>query len=572
MGENEEKLLIHIEAQDDASSILERVKNKLKGFESDAQRVSYLKSQMASFTSQMRNASAEAKKVYREVSKGIKELYSINYPFKPKTESEKSGGLDLGKNERVTKQVYDDINKQVTATYTETVDNMGNIIKTVYDNVDKTKTTTLFKKASPIREYLQGNIISHDTEKGIIKTKEITENGEEIVRTYKNVIKNGERWIGVLNSSLTKIKQIKQESNEDEKPGTKPKDENALKRIGRIFQSIIAFRLASGVISLVINAFKKGFEAISQSSKSVRDSLQSFNTSTTAISVSLATIFIPIVQSLATVLEPLADHFIQVANAISLSNAQSKGQTEYFKLSKDAIERYSKSLKETNNQLTQLDKFATLSGKKNIPLGEMVEINDKTIQEQIDESKPAQDTIAFFKTLTTVLEGVAWFISFISGEIGQILLVVGAGLLSFLSPVFAVITVISTIITLFSEASWFAKILAGVLLAVAAAFLIMRISAGKVSFLTALGIGGVIGAGVGLVGSLVSSATSSSGASIPTTNSNQNSFTNGITNFSNIYSSQSQSLKGNVYIDGKVAGQVLAPNVYSSGRKIGIFK
>lgn len=563
MGENEEKLLIHIEAKDDASSVLQKVEGNLKKFGNSGDTTKYLTSQIASFTAQMRKANEETKAYLKQVNALLRQKTNISLPTKQVAQPNQIEGSK-------TKEVLDNETGSITK-YTQALDEMGNTIKRVYKDTDTSPKTTTTIFAKP-RQEIQGNIISQDTEKGIIKTKEITENGEEIVRTYKSVIKDGERWIGVLNSSLTKIKQIRKESEQEEKNDNTPKKESALKRIGKIFQSIIAFRLASGVITLVINAFKKGFEAISQSSKSVRDSLQSFNTSTTAISVSLATIFIPIVQSLATVLEPLADHFIQVANAISLSNAQSKGQTEYFKLSKDAIERYSKSLKETNNQLTQLDKFATLTGKKNIPLGEMVEINDKTIQEQLDESKPAQDTIAFFKTLTTVLEGVAWFINFISGEIGQILLVVGAGLLSFLSPVFAVITAINTIITLFSDASWFAKALAGVLLAVASAFLIMRISAGAIGLGTALVIGGVIGAGVGLVGSLVSSATSSTGASIPTTNSNQNSFTNGINDLTSTYSSQSQSLKGNVYIDGTVAGQVLAPNVYNSGKKIGVFK
>ena len=242
---------------------------------------------------------------------------------------------------------------------------------------------------------------------------------------------------------------------------------------------------------------------------------------------------------------------IDVANAIAFNNAQAQGQSKYYKLSKEKIDEYSKSLQETNKQLTQLDKFATLSGNKSYQLGEWVSIDPNTEegQKNIEEAKALQveyhKIIIVLEKVGQVMDFILNLISNLGTESGKFGLSLLTSLLSFFSPLATIISLFISFQTLMSDAGIGAKALAGIImtltatfaaLAVAKSFMINSAKGLTTAALIGASIGGVLAVVSGMAGeamqnpaikSYVNNATSNSSlASQLSTNTASNSSTN----------------------------------------------
>ena len=425
------------------------------------------------------------------------------------------------------------------------------------------------------QEKAKGKVLSYDSKNHTLQTEQILRNNKRIVRSYKDVVKEGRKFSGVLQSEKTLTKSKAGESN------------TGLGRIKRIFQSIIAFRLASAGINLFLNSFRQGIEALKQSGSELSKPFEKFNQATMAIKVSLGTIIIPLVQTLTSLLDPLSNKMIDLANAIAFNNAQAQGQTEYYKLSREKIDEYTKSLQKANTQLTQLDKFATLSGKKSFALGEVVNIDPNT-EEGLKNIEKAKDEIADVSGIVSSLQIVFNFIGKISNAIQSLdkdfLTFVGfviAGISSVVSPFGALMSLFASFIIIMSKSSAGAKSLAFVLASLAGAFLAVAIAKSLMKDPTpkGLAIAGAIGAGgaflIGTalaIGSAIkqgkAEANQSSGSAYSDATSNSNSRW---AQFAQTSSSGSTAREqGDVYIDGQKAGKILAPYIHSNLQKLNL--
>ena len=505
---DEEILKIKIEAEDDASSVLKKVDKNLEKFNNDADKVKYLKSQIASFTAQCKGANEETRKLAK----------SLNATLRTKRQ------------QILSQKLPTDVIKAQLPT-----------------NVSEEPTVQA-----------KGRILSYDAKKHTLQTEQILKNNKRIVRTYKDVVKEGRKFNGILTSEkhLTKSKT----SSGGDGAG----------RIKRIFQSIIAFRLASASINLFLNSFRQGVEAIKQSGGELSKPFVELQKATMGIKISLSTIIIPLVQTLTGLLDPLANDLINVANAIAYNNAVTQGQSEYYKLSKEKIDEYTESLNKANNQLTQLDKFASLSGKKSYILGEIVSIDPNTEegQKNIAEAEALNniytEAITTIKNLTFVLQGLLDLITLIgdkgSGIGGSLLLII----YSFLSPIGKVIALFKSFSTLMSDASIGSKLLAGAVLTLTTAFIGLAIAKefAKGHIVKAMAIGALAGgaitaATIGISGissyykSLDSEESSYNNA---TSNSSVGSqFASDTTNYSN------KNLNIQLILDGKTFANATAP-------------
>lgn len=640
---NTEELLIKVTAEDDASQVLEQVDKNLKKFTDNDKKVEYLTKQLAKFENQMRGVNSAIKKgqtvkfkePLEKVISGTKKKLDILKPVETSTHKKPKTLTPIKKEGEVYKTKVDEATKATKTWTKETVENGKKIVRT-YGQIankfgeleEKHLSTETFYPKKLNRENILGDIVSEDAVRGVVTTQQIDENGKKIVRTYKEAVKVGEKWQGVLASAketqlkmppplirenlqgkllsknttkgtaiteeIVKGKKVRRVYSDIMETSSglvgvlKDENEVLLKntslwnklkntgknfltpfgRIGRIFQSIIAFRLASSVITVTVNAFKKGFEALKQSSKETADLFLPFQTSLNSISISLATIVLPLIQSLTTILEPFAEKMTAVANAMALANAEAEGQSKYFKLSSDKIKEYTKSAQQANKQLSQLDKFATLSGNKTTPLGDWVEINEETKKQQEEESEPYKDSINnttdFIKSLKDLINTIKEL------DTTQALTIVSllSGLASLVSPFGRIASLLVNFSILSSDASREAKSMAQAMIALS--FALIGLGIAKQFFKSPMA--GVIAASAGaIVGLGISSivARNADNKHSQSTNYEQGYASSAINDIATANSQRPVNLTANVNMDGKRVGELTANSVRDTWKKNG---
>lgn len=571
-----ERLVFKVEAEDSATNVLNKIKKNLDSFDSSTDKpTKYINKQLQTFRSQMGGMQKAFKKGTLSV-KSFKKLQTLQtvYPQLEGTRKLVSSGsyikgqpigygsgfvskqeINLGKNE-VTSYVdqFEKNGNKITQVWKEVADDITGQTKTI------NKVITTFAKPK-IFEDLQGKIVSKDEKTGIFKTEEILDNGNKIIRTYKDVTNSADGYVGVLNKATETLKKNKKETDDNVK-----KSRNlgkGLERIKRIFQSIIAFRAASAVITILMNAFKKGFEALKQANKKVAESMQPFQNATTQISISFATMFLPVMQALATILDPLAEDFINMANAMSLANAQAKGQSEYFKLSQESINAYAKSLNKTNKQLSQLDKFATLSGNKSVSIGSMVTIDKETIENQKNEIKNIQGIILAIKNLSVALSWLMNLWNNLDDSAKTALKGLAQVFFAVISPLFSIITILTSFATILdANASEGVKNFASALIGLASAMLAFRVA---MSFLQNPVAGLVVATSAGILAGTIAGIV---GKNVGYGNSSSQGYaSNAISSANQNYSPSFNVQTGGVYLDGRQVGYQLEPIIYESGKK-----
>lgn len=484
------------------------------------------------------------------------------------------------------KKVWDEKKATVASYYSEIEKGAKKVKKylTAPDEKPELSKETLSKFKGtfiPSGEILGSEILStKESDRVKIRTQEVA-NGIKTIREYIKLA-NGELYLMAertskvadkTKKSKTVFEKIKDSLKNQTKGGS-----GFFKKIG----SIITYRIARTMLSAFTNAFKQGFSLLSNDNDVVGKVKDQFSSIATTLQVSLTTILIPLFESLANILEPIANDFLNMANAMSLSNAQLKGQSQFFELSKEKIDAYAKSLRSTNKQLSQLDKFATLNGSQSVDLGGYRDVADVTEEETKNLSK-YEESIASIKTLLNSLVEIGKALGTVFKFIGEHIELVGAALLIALTVTQPLLVALGSFIVLISKASPVVKALAGVLMTLAGAFIGIGIAQafaknplyGAVAGVMA---GGVVAVISSVIGSLVntgsaSASTSSFSSSLGGTSIGGSDIYSGIaTSTQNGYTAAGGgAVHGNVYMDGKVVGKVVEDSVYAEGTRVGHF-
>jgi hypothetical protein len=455
-------------------------------------------------------------------------------------------------------------------------------------NVDKVDTTKLKDKkvkGTKVDELVGEEVLRTDEfDKTKIRTQEIAK-GFKTVREYIKLA-NGELYLMAEKTSEVK-KEVKKTFKEKLKDNVFDSIGKNLKKqtknFGNIFKrlgSIITYRIARTILSAFTNAIKQGFELLSQDNSTLGSIKDTFSSISTTMQVSLTTILIPLFETLANLLKPIADDFLNFANAISYANAKLNGQSQYFELSKEKIDAYTKSLKNSNKQLSELDKFATLNGSSKSDLGGYVDIADAS-KEIVENQDEYQNIVDFVQTISdiigVIIKGAKDLFEFVRDNINWLVPAI-ALVITAMNPWLGFL---GSLITLMSDASTDAKLLAAACMTLAGAIIGIGIAThfakNPLAGLVAGAIGGALFASIfAMIGdvnnglnpirapSLNLSGTSLSGSS---------DLYSGIESASTrAYSSSgATTVTGDVYIDGVKAGKIMESSVYTEGTRVGHF-
>lgn len=428
-----------------------------------------------------------------------------------------------------------------------------------------------------------------EADKTKIKTEEIA-NGFKKIRDYVKLA-NGELYL--MSTRTTKVVEKTEKLTKKQKIGNffknalgdlgknATKSTKELRKIFGRMGSIVTYRIIRSMLSAITNAFKQGFNLLGSQNSTISAIQEQFTAITTSLQVSLTTILIPLFQTLSNVLAPLSQTFIDIANAISYTNAKANEQSSYFQLSKEKIDEYAKSLQKTNKQLSQLDKFATLSGGSSTPiLGEMVEVSEAS-DKVIKDTQKYQKVIDFFDkvngVITKVFKGAEKLFNFVS-ENFELVIGLSYALLTALNPLAGAIVSLGI---LMSDAAPAVKILAGTMLALSGALLAVGIAKeftkNPYAGIAAAIIGGGLATGIGAMVGTMSSVESAIGKRSASLNYSTTGYSSGSDLYSGIESatkngytsSGATRVSGDVYIDGVKAGKVLENSVYNEGVRVG---
>ena len=421
-----------------------------------------------------------------------------------------------------------------------------------------------------------------EADKTKTRTQEIAD-GFKTVREYIKLA-NGELYLMAEKTSKVE-KQNKKTFKDKFFDGIGKNLKKQTKSFGNIFKrigSIITYRIARTILSSFTNAIKQGFELLSQDNSTLGSIKDTFSSISTTMQVSLTTIMIPLFETLANLLKPIADDFLNFANAISYANAKLNGQSQYFELSKEKIDAYTKSLKNSNKQLSELDKFATLNGSSKADLGNYVDIADAS-KEIVENQDEYQNIVHFVQTISdiigVIIKGAKDLFEFIRDNINWLVPAI-ALVVTAMNPLLGFL---GSLITLMSDASTGAKLLAAFCMTLAGALIGVGI-AKTFAFnpVAGLAIGAAAGALAASISAIAGGLNTGSLSAMPSLSSMNYSGTS-LSGSSDLYSgiesastrayssSGATTVRGDVYIDGVKAGKIMESSVYSEGTRVGHF-
>ena len=421
-----------------------------------------------------------------------------------------------------------------------------------------------------------------EADKTKTRTQEIAD-GFKTVREYIKLA-NGELYLMAEKTSKVE-KQNKKTFKDKFFDGIGKNLKKQTKSFGNIFKrigSIITYRIARTILSSFTNAIKQGFELLSQDNSTLGNIKDTFSSISTTMQVSLTTIMIPLFETLANLLKPIADDFLNFANAISYANAKLNGQSQYFELSKEKIDAYTKSLKNSSKQLSELDKFATLNGSSKADLGNYVDIADAS-KEIVENQDEYQNIVHFVQTISdiigVIIKGAKDLFEFIRDNINWLVPAI-ALVVTAMNPLLGFL---GSLVTLMSDASTGAKLLAAFCMTLAGALIGVGI-AKTFAFnpVAGLAIGAAAGALAASISAIAGGLNTGSLSAMPSLSSMNYSGTS-LSGSSDLYSgiesastrayssSGATTVRGDVYIDGVKAGKIMESSVYSEGTRVGHF-
>lgn len=421
-----------------------------------------------------------------------------------------------------------------------------------------------------------------ESDKTKTRTQEIA-NGFKTVREYIKLA-NGELYL--MAEKTSKVEKQNKKTFKDKFFDNIGKNlKKQTKNFGNIFKrigSIITYRIARTILSAFTNAIKQGFELLSQDNSTLGSIKDTFSSISTTMQVSLTTILIPLFETLANLLKPIADDFLNFANAISYANAKLNGQSQYFELSKEKIDAYTKSLKNSNKQLSELDEFATLNGNSKADLGNYVDIADAS-KEIVENQDEYQKIVDFVQTISdiigVIIKGAKDLFEFVRDNINWLVPAI-ALVVTAMNPLLGFL---GSLITLMSDASTGAKLLAAFCMTLAGALIGVGI-AKTFAFnpVAGLAIGAAAGALAASISAIAGGLNTGSLSAMPSLSSMNYSGTS-LSGSSDLYSgiesastrayssSGATTVRGDVYIDGVKAGKIMESSVYSEGTRVGHF-
>lgn len=410
-------------------------------------------------------------------------------------------------------------------------------------------------------------------------------------KAYKGIKKGLEIPNKILGSFKDKLKTIK--------PG------KLLKSFGRI----ATYRAIRGILSGITNSFKEGLGYIKAINPEVRENLNTINSAFTGIKVAISSISTPLLELVAPFVESLSNELINLANATSLLNAEEKGQDEYFKINKEAIDDYTKSINNLSGQLTELDKFATLS--KSTPIfGEMAKITEDDKNELSEYTEKVKGLESIFGGISDIAEGLGdWLVEQIQNDTLDDWIYGIAFALSALQGSFGLVTAAiagffalidpnaTTELKIFTQAIW-ALTAAFLAMSFAKMFAVSGFNLAMTGVVAAI-VGSTLAAVIGMVSSAqrstestsINSANQSALSISSNIGAGYSSYSNAasgagtqatITNLPNeignsVYNATSQSKStgssvGNVYLDKHIVGQIVTDDVYTEGVRSGYWR
>lgn len=425
-----------------------------------------------------------------------------------------------------------------------------------------------------------------EADKTKIRTQEIAD-GFKTVREYIKLA-NDELYLMAEKTSAVK-KEVKKTFKEKLKDnvfdGIGKNLKKQTKSFGNIFKrigSIITYRVARTILSAFTNAIKQGFELLSQDNSTIGSIKDTFSSISTTMQESLTTIMIPLFETLANLLKPIADDFLNFANAVSYANAKLNGQSQYFELSKEKIDAYTKSLKNSNKQLSELDKFATLNGSSKADLGGYVDIADAS-KEIVENQDEYQKIVSFVQTISdiigVIIKGAKDLFEFVRDNIDWLVPAI-ALVITAMNPLLGFL---GSLITLMSDASGSAKFLAAVCMTLAGALIGVGIAKtfvkNPLAGLAAGAIGGALAASISAIAGALNTGSLSAMPTLSSMNYSGTSLSGSSDLYSGIekastraYSSSgATTVQGNVYIDGQKAGKIMSNSVFAEATRVGVF-
>ncbi len=476
-------LKIEIVAEDKATKVLEQAKQHVRELEAEFNKTSVglnkVMETIASVTTKMKEATdrgdihmANRYKYYLGKLKGIQKYRETQYkqsselyaPVAPLlTDTLKSAKFDAqtGVLKATVQKIVNGMIQESTYSIINGVELLENQTIRPNENIKQAnkakKEKEAFRYKNPVKWGLGeawnwtksfGGAILNDTFEKIIDAPIFngffkTEQGKGLVQGFKNIGK------GICES----IKELK--------PG------KLLKSFGRI----ALYRTIRAILSGIVNSFKEGFELIKSTNVEAKEGLFTIQSAFNTIKASVASIAMPLVQSIIPLLTDASSQIMGTANALSILNAQQNGESKAWVVSKEKVDDYTKSLQALSGQITQLDKFATLS-KGNAIIGEYIDIDSEEATQILDDyEEKVKDIKGLIEDLSTMLKDLDFqdVIEIAKGLVLVLLAISGAAGLA--------VSAIASLFVLFDEnASYGIKAVATAILSLTAAIMAFNIA------------------------------------------------------------------------------------------------
>lgn len=190
--------------------------------------------------------------------------------------------------------------------------------------------------------------------------KEIKEAGLDIATdtSTKDVVSIWERIKTAIDKATASLKVFNKETKGS--GGIMSGLNDKISKVWNSIKRIVFYRLIRGLVKTIVNSIKAGIQELAKASEQANAILSDYMNAFHQLRNALATAILPILEAIKPLVLTLVNLFIDFANAIAVAFAQFKGEetfTKAIKLSDD----YAESLKKTNKQLADFDKFSVLN-------------------------------------------------------------------------------------------------------------------------------------------------------------------------------------------------------------------
>lgn len=470
---------------------------------------------------------------------------------------------------------------------------------------DKPKDTTKNTTAETASAYRD---INEEIARVTRSTKTLKDGTQQQIEVFTEVEGKTKRVTKKINGLIVSQKEMEVQSGKSNKTFAK-----LVRSVGRI----AFYRAVRTGFKFITDSIKEGITNIREFDEDTNRAFSQMSVSVTTINNSFASLFAGLAQSLAPLVTKIADGIANITNRINESQAVLKGESTYMKVLTSDTKEWKEQVEKATGKLLEFDNFLALNNeeKKYTGLIEgktgMSEEEAKNIQGSINgiislvsllgTTLLTVKAIDFFGSLKGKFEGLknivdSVHISVKNGvsnfknldKVTQGLAIGGIAMLAG-----GIVALIANWKDMGNTARWLVPILS-VLVGVVTA-LVVGLTIAKGNWLRAISIGAMV-TGVGLtVGSTLSAQKYADGGMVEkgttfiageagaeavhtsargTGVTNIEQFTQAMLNALNVYGvarGSDVNFKGDVYINGTKAGQLIEGSVYREGVRVGHF-